>query len=238
MRSDAVIYCLHGKCYGIPIQALQYVKERLEGWAVILLMRTKDTGEVFGAVKGDPRKLPAVVVQKARRQADAPPGGHVGQRGIMVGAVEVTDLPGADQAVLNGFQRLRRSAAHHQRPAVKVFFSDQILFSQALLDSAKREHAKAADELATLRAEVVKSIRGESSFSAETLGSLLKEAEGRCAALEHAGQDLSCGSFRSDLPADERHRQAAVVDEHLPVPVRRNAALYDQQFLVNALRPE
>jgi len=44
-------------------------------------------------------------------------------------------------------------------------------------DSAKREHAKAADELATLRAEVVKSIRGESSFSTETLGSLLKEAE-------------------------------------------------------------
>ena len=49
---------------------------------------------------------------------------------------------------------------------------------------AKREHAKAADELATLRAEVVKSIRGESSFSTETLGSLLKEAEDNCAALE------------------------------------------------------
>ena len=55
---------------------------------------------------------------------------------------------------------------------------------KALLESAKREHGKAAEELATLRAEVVKSIRGESAFSTETLGSLLREAEDHCAALE------------------------------------------------------
>jgi len=64
-------------------------------------------------------------------------------------------------------------------------YRERMAERKALLDSAKREHAKAADELATLRAEVVKSIRGESSFSTETLGSLLKEAEDRYAALEH-----------------------------------------------------
>ena len=63
-------------------------------------------------------------------------------------------------------------------------YRERMTERKALLESAKREHAKAADELATLRAEVVKSIRGESSFSTETLGSLLKEAEDRCAALE------------------------------------------------------
>ena len=63
-------------------------------------------------------------------------------------------------------------------------YRERMTERKALLDSAKRDHGKAADELATLRAEVVKSIRGESSFSTETLGSLLKEAEDRCAALE------------------------------------------------------
>ncbi len=68
---------------------------------------------------------------------------------------------------------------------VSQSYRERMAERKALLDSAKREHAKAADELATLRAEVVKSIRGESSFTTETLGSLLKEAEDRCAALEH-----------------------------------------------------
>lgn len=63
-------------------------------------------------------------------------------------------------------------------------YRERMTERKALLESAKREHAKAADELATLRAEVVKSIRGESSFSTETLGSLLKETEDRYAALE------------------------------------------------------
>ena len=63
-------------------------------------------------------------------------------------------------------------------------YRERMAERKALLESAKREHAKAADELATLRAEVVKAIRGESSFSTDTLGTLIREAEDKCAALE------------------------------------------------------
>ena len=67
---------------------------------------------------------------------------------------------------------------------VSQSYRERMAERKALLEAARRDHAKAADELATLRTEVVKSIRGESSFSTETLGSLLKEAEEKCAALE------------------------------------------------------
>ena len=67
---------------------------------------------------------------------------------------------------------------------VSQSYRDRMAERKTLLESAKRDHAKAADELATLRAEVVKSIRGESSFSTDTLGSLIRDAEDKCAALE------------------------------------------------------
>ena len=100
---------------------------------MILLMRTKDAGETLLAVKRDPRELSAVIVQKAGGQANTASGGDIGQRGIMICAVEVADLPGDDQAVLNGFQCLRRTAAHHQRPAVKVILADEFLPCQRIV---------------------------------------------------------------------------------------------------------
>ena len=67
---------------------------------------------------------------------------------------------------------------------VSQSYRDRMTERKALLEAAKRDHAKAAGELATLRAEVVNSIRGESSFSTDTLGTLIHEAESKCAALE------------------------------------------------------
>jgi hypothetical protein len=57
--------------------------ETLEGRAAVVPVRAQDAGKALGAVKGDPRELAAVVVQEARRQADAAPGGDVGQRGVV-----------------------------------------------------------------------------------------------------------------------------------------------------------
>ena len=67
-------------------------------------MCAQDAGEAFGTVKGNPGKLAAVVVQESRGQADAAAGGYVGQRGIVISAVEVADLPGGDQPVLDRAQ--------------------------------------------------------------------------------------------------------------------------------------
>ena len=54
---------------------------------------------------------------------------------------------------------------------------------KAQLDTFARAHEKASNELATLRAEVVKSIRGESAFDNVTLNELIQEANARCADL-------------------------------------------------------
>ena len=45
---------------------------------------------------------------------------------------------------------------------------------------AKAEYTKAASDLEALKAEVIKTIRGESAFSKELLGSLITEAETKC----------------------------------------------------------
>ena len=51
---------------------------------------------------------------------------------------------------------------------------------QALLKGINADYAKAAAELDMLRAEVIKSLRGENAFSQELLGSLVKDAETKC----------------------------------------------------------
>ena len=51
---------------------------------------------------------------------------------------------------------------------------------RALLRSIRDDYTKAAGELAMLRAEVIKSLRGESAFSQSLLGSLIADAETKC----------------------------------------------------------
>ena len=51
---------------------------------------------------------------------------------------------------------------------------------RALLRSIQADYTKAASELEMLRAEVLKSLRGESAFSQSLLGSLIADAETKC----------------------------------------------------------
>ena len=51
---------------------------------------------------------------------------------------------------------------------------------KALLNSAKSDYTKAAAELDTLRAEVIKSLRGESAFPQDLLSSLISDCETKC----------------------------------------------------------
>ena len=55
---------------------------------------------------------------------------------------------------------------------------------KSLLQSVRGEYAKAAADLETLKGEVLKSIHGESTFSKELLGTLIAEAETKCADLQ------------------------------------------------------
>lgn len=53
-----------------------------------------------------------------------------------------------------------------------------------LLQSVQAEYAKATSELDTLKAEIIKALRGESAFSKELLGGMVSEAEAKVAALQ------------------------------------------------------
>ena len=55
---------------------------------------------------------------------------------------------------------------------------------KALLKSAKSDYTKAAAELDTLRAEVIKALRGESAFSQELLSSLIADGEKKCLTIQ------------------------------------------------------
>ena len=59
-------------------------------------------------------------------------------------------------------------------------------FSKALLKSTKSDYAKAAAELDTLRAEVIKSLRGESAFPQDLLSSLISDCETKCLEVQHS----------------------------------------------------
>ena len=63
--------------------------EGVQGVPTILAVGAENAGEAFGAVEGNPRELPAVVVQKAGRETDTAACRHVGQRGIVIGTVEI-----------------------------------------------------------------------------------------------------------------------------------------------------
>ena len=52
-----------------------------------------------------------------------------------------------------------------------------------LLRVVRADYTKASDELETLRAEVIKTLRGESTFSKELLSSLITETEAKCTQL-------------------------------------------------------
>ena len=96
-------------------------------------MRAEHTGKALPAVERDPRELPAVIVQEPRREAHAAAGGNIRERRVVIGAVEVVDLPGGDQAVLHGLQRRRRPAADHQRAPVEIFLRDTVFLSERIV---------------------------------------------------------------------------------------------------------
>lgn len=77
-------------------------------------------------------------------------------------------------------QIFERMKAIPKSEIVNTRYRAKVEERQALLKGIKADHAKAAAELDTLRAEVIKSIRGESAFSQELLGSLVKDAETKC----------------------------------------------------------
>ena len=78
---------------GFPVKLFQNIKEGSYAVPLVIFMGAQNAGEAFLAVKRDPCKLPAVIVQKTGSQADTASGRHVCQCGVMISTVKVFDLP-------------------------------------------------------------------------------------------------------------------------------------------------
>ena len=71
------------------------------GFARITLVRTQHTGNRFLTVKRRPGIVRVMVVQKTGGKTDSQIRRHIGQGGIVVGAVEITYLSIADYSLLH-----------------------------------------------------------------------------------------------------------------------------------------
>lgn len=86
-----------------------------------------------------------------------------------------------DKLVRQIFERMK---AIPKSDIVNIRYREKMEERKNLLHSVRAEYAKAAADLETLKGEVIKTIRGESTFSKELLSSLIAEAEAKCQELQ------------------------------------------------------
>lgn len=86
-----------------------------------------------------------------------------------------------DKLVRQIFERMK---AIPKSDIVNIRYREKMEERKSLLHSVRAEYAKAAADLETLKGEVIKTIRGESTFSKELLSSLIAEAEAKCQELQ------------------------------------------------------
>ena len=86
-----------------------------------------------------------------------------------------------DKLVCQIFERMK---AIPKSEIVSARYREKMEQRKSLFHSVRSEYVKAAADLETLKGEVIKTIRGESSFSKELLNSLIAEAEAKCKELQ------------------------------------------------------
>ena len=82
-----------------------------------------------------------------------------------------------DKLVRQIFERMR---AVPKGEIVNLRYKEKMEERKLLLQTVRADYAKAAADLDMLKTEVLKSLRGESTFTPELLGSMIAEAETKC----------------------------------------------------------
>lgn len=82
-----------------------------------------------------------------------------------------------DKLVRQIFERMK---AIPKSEVVNIRYREKMEERKSLLQSVRADYAKAAAEVDMLKAEVIKSLRGESAFSQDLLSSLIADAETKC----------------------------------------------------------
>ncbi|WP_279067926.1 recombinase family protein [Intestinimonas butyriciproducens] len=86
-----------------------------------------------------------------------------------------------DKLVRQIFERMK---AIPKEEIVNARYRDKMEQRKGLLRAVRADYTKTTDELNTLKAEVIKALRGESAFSKELLGSMVAEVETKCLELQ------------------------------------------------------
>ena len=116
---------------------------------------------------------------------------------------------------------------------VNAKYANELELRKARLIMLNADYGKASDNLTLLKSEVVKSIRGESSFSTEMLSDLIREAESECARLEE-----QCADARRDVKDTENllRQLSDHFDELISwAELYESASLEKKKMVVNAL---
>lgn len=109
-----------------------------------------------------------------------------------------------DQTVRGFFSRMK---ALPKSEVINVRYQEQMAERKKLFQNARMEHIKATNELTDLKAEVIKAIRGESSFGTDLLGTLIQEAEAKCVGLKQHLDDAKESYERSQSVMDSLSAQ-------------------------------
>ena len=86
-----------------------------------------------------------------------------------------------DKLVRQIFERMK---AIPKEEIVNARYREKMEQRKGLLRAVRADYTKTTDELNTLKAEVIKALRGESAFSKELLGSMVAEVETKCLELQ------------------------------------------------------
>ena len=82
---------------------------------------------------------------------------------------------------------------------IQLRYKDELMLRKARLITLSADHAKALDDLNVLKGEVVKAIKGESAFSADTLSGLIADAEKECERLAKLCMEAESNVADSEL---------------------------------------
>ena len=137
---------------------------------------TLTTNGRFYPCKDDPnrvvKRVRYVCYGKTRKQTDC--DGQTGYTSHILDEI-------VDKLIRQIFERMR---AIPKSEIIGAKYKDKMTERKTLLRAVREDYIKATNDLNSLKAEVVKSLRGESAFSQDLLGSLISEAEQKCAELQ------------------------------------------------------
>lgn len=142
---------------------------------------TLTTNGKFYPCKDDPNRVVHrvryVCYGKTRKQTEC--NGQTGYTAhVLDGIIE--------KVVRQIFERMK---AIPKSEIVNIRYREKMEERKNLLRTVRADYTKAAAELDMLKAEVIKTLRGESSFTKELLSSLITEAEAKCAELQKLFED-------------------------------------------------